>query len=153
MERDGGEDYFALVVDRHASSQDSSPGRHPVVLVVEDEPLLRGTTAEFLRLCEFVVVETATPTDAVSLLETGEHVDAVFSDVYAPGPIDGLAFARWLSRRRPGLPVLLTSGYGRNVGEAATELLGSGGFLSKPYRPEELVRRIGSLLEKRDSAD
>ena len=120
--------------------------RHPIVLIVEDEPLLRCTTAEFLCLSGYTVLETPSAAEAVTLFDSGKSVDVVFCDVCVSGPTDGLMLARWLEQRHPHVPVMLTSGYGGAVREAALEIVGSEGFLSKPYHQDELVRRIRSLI-------
>lgn len=122
--------------------------RPPVVLVVEDEALLRSITGEYLRLCGYVVVEAMDADAAIALIGRGEWPDVVFSDVSLPGRIDGLSLARRLRRWRPDLLVLLTSGYGEAVHLAAIELVGSECFVRKPYRQEELVQRIDALLAR-----
>src|SRR4051794_20373932 len=79
----------------------------PVILVVEDEELVRLSAAEYPRFSDFQVVEAATGDEAVALLSSGLAVDLVFSDVRMPGRLDGYGLARWLSKHRPALPVLL----------------------------------------------
>jgi CheY-like chemotaxis protein len=118
-----------------------------VVVIVEDEMLLRGTTAEFLRLLGYTVIETSTAAEAVAELESGSSIDLVFSDIGLSGPMDGLALARWVRQRYADVPVMLTSGYGDATRQAATDLVGDALFLSKPYRQEVLADRIHCVLE------
>jgi two-component system, response regulator PdtaR len=120
----------------------------PVILVVEDEPLLRSITGEYLRLCGYVVIEATDAAEAIAIIGRRARVDVVFSDVSLPGTVDGLSLARWLRRGQPGLRVMLTSGYGSTVRGAAIEIVGSDGFVPKPYHQEELVSRIDDLLGK-----
>lgn len=117
-----------------------------MVLVVEDEPLLRSITGEFLRLSGYVVIEATNATEAIAVIDRGERPDVVFSDVSLPGSVDGLGLARRLRRRRPDLQVMLTSGYGEPTQRAAIELVGGDCFVAKPYHQEEVVRRIDALL-------
>lgn len=120
--------------------------RHPVVLIVEDEPLLQCATAEFLRLSGFTVLEAGTAAEAVALLSAGELIDLVFSDVCMSGPTDGLLLAQWLRQRYPDVPVMLTTAVGGAARDSAIEIVGNDGFLPKPYSPNDLVQRIRSRV-------
>jgi CheY-like chemotaxis protein len=125
--------------------------RQPCMVVVENEALLRSVTVEFLRLSSYVVAEAATGVEALFALASGEPADVIFSDVCLPGTINGLALAFWLSQRQPPLPVILTTGHGHPVRQAAINLVGDELFLSKPYSPAELVRRIRLVLRGRQA--
>jgi DNA-binding NtrC family response regulator len=116
--------------------------RDPVVLLVEPEPLLRGTTAEYLRLSNCAVLEISQATQAMALADSGTPIDVVFSEVYVRGPFDGLALVRWLQQRHPQVAVLLTTGHGGGAIQAAVELVGEEAFLAKPNHQDELERRI-----------
>jgi len=118
----------------------------PVVLVVEDEALLRSITGEYLRLSGYVVIEATDAAEAIEVIGRGERPDVVFSDVSLSGTMDGLSLARWLRRQRPDLHVMLTSGHGKDLRRAAAQLVGGEFFLPKPYHQQELVHRIGALL-------
>jgi DNA-binding response OmpR family regulator len=123
--------------------------RQPCIVVVEHEALLRSVTVEFLRLSGYFSIEAASGAEALFALAAGKPGDVVFSDIGLPGAIDGLALARWLSQRQPRLPVILTTGHGYSVRQAAIRLVGERLFLSKPYSPTELVRRIRFVLRGR----
>ena len=119
----------------------------PVVLLVEDETLLRETTAEYLRLSGFTVVEAANAAEALAAFAAGKSVDVVFSDVrLAAGTMDGFKLARWVHRHHRGVPVLLTSGHGEAIRAAA--LVGGSSFVAKPYRQKSLVSRLCRLLDE-----
>ena len=125
----------------------SNKAHRPVVLLVEDETLLRETTAEYLRLSGFTVVEAANAAEALAAFVAGESVDVVFSDVrLAAGTMDGFRLARWVHRHHRGVPVLLTSGHGEAIRAAALE--GESSFVSKPYRQKSLVSRLCGLLNE-----
>ncbi|MBV8122226.1 MAG: response regulator [Alphaproteobacteria bacterium] len=121
--------------------------RRPVILLVEDESLLRHTTAGYLNLSGYTVIEASTAVEAISELSSGKPIGLVFSDVCLSGPADGLALARWLRQRSPDIPVMLTSGYGDLVQRAAVQLVGDERFLPKPYRQYDLAGRISRLIE------
>jgi CheY-like chemotaxis protein len=125
----------------------NNKAHRPVVLLVEDETLLRETTAEYLRLSGFTVVEAANAAEALAAFVAGESVDVVFSDVrLAAGTMDGFRLARWVHRHHRGVPVLLTSGHGEAIRAAALE--GESSFVAKPYRQKSLVSRLCGLLDE-----
>jgi CheY-like chemotaxis protein len=121
--------------------------RRRVILLVEDESLLRRTTAEYLRLSGYAVIEASTAVEAMSQLSSGKPIGLVLSDVCLSGTEDGLALARWLRQRSPDIPVILTSRYGDPVQRAAVLLVGDERFLPKPYRQYDLAGRISRLIE------
>ena len=117
--------------------------RQRVVLVVEDEIMIRSPVAGFLRMAGFKVVEAANAHEAVAVFVTGTVIDLVFSDIDVPGSMDGVGLARWISDHHPGIPVILTSGVSHAGRAARIAAL----FLPKPYRLAEVALRIRSLLE------
>ncbi|MBS0638228.1 MAG: response regulator [Proteobacteria bacterium] len=114
----------------------------PVILLVEDEELVRLSAAEYLRFSDFHVLEAANADEALAILTSNTHVDLVFSDVRMPGRLDGFDLAQWLMTHRPALPVLLTSGYAGLMRDANRSLP----VLPKPYSLETLLGRINELL-------
>jgi CheY-like chemotaxis protein len=102
-----------------------------VVLVVEDQILVRMTVADYLRECGFSVIEAAHAGEALTLFRAGITIDVVFSDVQMPGDMDGIGLARWLRNNRPEVQVILTSGVGQ-AGEAAGDLCASSPLMAKP---------------------
>jgi CheY-like chemotaxis protein len=101
-----------------------------VVLVVEDEVLVRFALADYLRECGLKVYEARCAEEAIQLLSfyKGE-IDVVFSDLKLPGGMDGFELAAWLKRHRPELPFVLTSGEARMAQAAALNTA----FIRKPY--------------------
>jgi CheY-like chemotaxis protein len=134
-----------------SAEPEPSPSR-PVVLVVDDEILLRSVIAEYLRDAGFRVVEAANGREAVTVLAAGEAVDVVFSDVRMPGDVSGYDLADWVRTNRPAVGVLLASGYvgdstpSRHVGGSAPTLL------PKPFDYELLLQQLRRLIGRRDSA-
>ena len=75
-----------------------------VVLVVEDEVLIRMVIADYLRTCGYRVIEAASADEALVILQHTEfQVDVVFSDIEMPGSMDGFALSKWLRANRPGV--------------------------------------------------
>jgi CheY-like chemotaxis protein len=118
----------------------------PTVLVVEDVPVVRMLLAKRLRGAGFQVVEAANGEDAIRIVEAGRPIQLVLSDVHMPGArIDGLDLARWLHKHRPGLKVILASRVIKAF-EIADARFHEGPLLQKPFKPEELVRRLRAAL-------
>ncbi|MGC1412127.1 MAG: response regulator [Acetobacteraceae bacterium] len=127
-----------------------SSGR-PVVLVVDDEVLLRSVVAEYLRDSGFRVVEAANGQEAVTVLAAGEAVDVVFS-VRMPGGVNGYDLAEWVRANRPAVGVLLASGY---VGDANHSFRAGDNvprLLPKPFEYELLLKQLRQLIGRRAGA-
>ena len=118
-----------------------APGCRQLVLLVEDEVLIRIELAHLLQERGLRVLEAADAEEAVQVLEAGtEHIDLVLSDVCMPREADGLRFVQWLKDNRPSLPVVLCT--------ALTSLVPFGGpVIRKPYDPEKLVQQVEASLE------
>lgn len=132
------------------SESNASPAASPLkatVLVVEDELLVRTAVAEFLRDCSFRVIEAGMAIDAMAILEAGESIDVVFSDIRMPGEMDGFQLAAWIHKRFPTVDVILTSGYSdvRNL----PDFLKYGTHIAKPYSYDALLVCIEALMAKR----
>jgi two-component system, response regulator PdtaR len=112
----------------------------PVILVAEDETLIRMLITEHLTDSGFKVVEAPNADVALNLIES-RQVDLVFTDVNMPGAMQGDSLADWLSTHRPTLPVIVTSGVAepRLRGKARR-------FIRKPYSLVELEHQIRELL-------
>jgi two-component system, response regulator PdtaR len=112
-----------------------------VVLVVEDDVLLRLVTASNLRDFGFEVFEAADAAEAVTILATFA-VDTLLSDIVMPGKMDGLGLAKWVRQRDPGTRIILTSGAAPSLGEVE----GYACFLPKPYDGGEVQQLITKML-------
>jgi DNA-binding response OmpR family regulator len=117
----------------------SAKAELPVVLVVEDEVILRMAVCAHLRDAAFVVIEAVDAEEAVELLQANRSIALVFSDINMPGPLDGNDLAAWIAVQYPEVKVLLTSGIGREGGPP---------FIAKPYAFAELQRRIEAMLPR-----
>ena len=84
----------------------------PIVLVVEDNSLVRIVIADFLEVAGFIVIQAQDGAAAIVVLESGADFQILFSDIQMPGPIDGVGVADLVCEQRPGTPIVLTSGQG-----------------------------------------
>nr|WP_236728756.1 PAS domain-containing protein [Methylobacterium sp. WSM2598] len=108
-------------------------------LLVDDEDLVRMSTADMLGDLGYAVIEAASGEEAMRLVRGGERFDLLVTDHLMPG-ITGTELARALRHARPGLPVLLVSGYAESDGVAADLPR-----LTKPFRKNELAARLAQL--------
>jgi CheY-like chemotaxis protein len=115
----------------------------PLVLVVEDEFLLRMHAVSLLEEAGFDTLEAGSADEAIVLLETRQDIRIVFTDINLPGSMDGLRLAHAIRHRWPPIELLLTSGHTR-VGD--DDMPDRGIFLGKPYDGGELIRTVRSLV-------
>jgi PAS domain S-box-containing protein len=122
-------------------------GEGALVLVIEDEDLVRALAARALEVSGYRVISASSGADALGLLERhGGAVRAVLCDAVMPG-MNGREFARRLAERWPGVPVLFMSGYPGNdvVQRGILDL--DAPFLQKPFTTDRLVAALHALLE------
>jgi CheY-like chemotaxis protein len=110
------------------------------VLLVEDNPDVAAVSASLLEQLGYAVRRVADVESALVEIER-DGIDLVFSDIVMPGKMDGLALARHLKANRPGLPILLATGYS----DAAANVLGDFPILRKPYEIHQLSQAIAKL--------
>jgi DNA-binding response OmpR family regulator len=120
------------------------------ILLVEPDILVRITIADYLRSCGYKVLEAVTADDVVTVLGTEHKIDVVLVEVLLGGSMDGFALAQWVREKHSAIDVVLTSGIAKAAEQAAD--LCDEGPLEKPYHPQELVRRINILRERRRTA-
>jgi CheY-like chemotaxis protein len=117
----------------------------PCVLVVEDNDDVRELAEQVLEMGGHAVRSAASGEQAMELLRQGLRVDLLFTDVIMPGGMNGLELVEQARALRPGLPVLVTTGYMDELPQG-----GRGGgldILAKPYRHEDLLERVRKGLE------
>jgi PAS domain S-box-containing protein len=113
------------------------------VLFVEDDAEVAALTTEMLRGLGLEVLHVSNAASALGALADGRPVDIVFSDVMMPGGASGMDLARELQRRRPGLPIVLTTGLAASAAEARTHGIT---LLLKPYRAQDLAATLAAEL-------
>jgi CheY-like chemotaxis protein len=114
----------------------------PVILIVEDEFLLRMDSAEVIERAGFEVIQAADADEAIAILTARSDIHVVFTDIQMPGSMDGLKLARFVRNRWPPIKIVATSGHVRIV---ADDLPAGSVFLPKPYRGAEVVAVLREL--------
>jgi CheY-like chemotaxis protein len=107
-------------------------GERPVVLVVEDEPLVRMDASDMLHGAGFEVIETANADEAIAVLEGRSDIHVIFTDIDMPGSMDGIKLAHFVRDRWPPVKIIATSGHAKVT---ESDLPEGARFLAKPYRP------------------
>jgi CheY-like chemotaxis protein len=114
-----------------------------LVLVVEDEALIRMHSADMIRDFGFEVIEAVDADHAVSLLESVPGIKVVFTDIQMPGSMDGLLLAAVVRDRWPPVALLVTSG---KVRPPTDDMPTGARFIPKPYSPRQLKEQLHSLV-------
>lgn len=123
-------------------------GRSEVILVVEDDDLVRASSVSLLRDLGYTCLHASDGAAALELLRAGVKVDLLFTDVVMPGPVRSRDLATEALRLRPGLPVLFTSGYTEDAIVHGGRLDPGIQLLSKPFARDDLARKIRGLLAR-----
>lgn len=123
--------------------QSSSETKSVVILIVEDEILVRMSVADILQDAGYHVVEARDGVEAIALLEVRDDVVAVLTDVTMPN-MNGIALAKIVSERWPHIAIVLTSG--ALPPGVQLELPPGARFVRKPYQPDAFLREIAALV-------
>jgi two-component system, response regulator PdtaR len=111
-------------------------GTRLVVLIVEDEFLLRINAVEMIEEAGFDVVDAGNADEAIAILENRSDIRVIFTDIQMPGSMDGLKLAAAVRGRWPPIKIIATSGqYLIREGD----LPEGGVFLSKPYTSDSIL--------------
>jgi CheY-like chemotaxis protein len=146
-----------LYLPRHAghldqdSHDDTAPATPPVaegetVLVVEDEPVVRGLIFEVLADLGYAALEATDGPAGLELLQSAQRIDLLITDVGLPG-LNGRQIADAARLIRPGLKVIFMTGYAENAASAAGFLEPGMTMITKPFPMDVLAGKIRSIVE------
>ena len=134
----------------HETSQLADPAElarpDETVLVVEDDADVRAYSCDVLGELGYTVLVAPDGPTAVSLLESGERIDLVFTDMVLAGSMDGQAVAERAAALRPGTPVLFASGHADAGGERSSGAAVD--FLAKPFTYAALAKRVREAIAR-----
>jgi CheY-like chemotaxis protein len=114
-----------------------------LVLVAEDNDLIRQSVVECLLEERFTVVEALTGEGALTYLASTPAPDVLFTDMSMPGKINGWELAKRFREVLPNIIVIYTSGYSDDAAEAVEGSL----FFEKPYQMEPVIKAIRALAK------
>lgn len=119
-----------------------------LVLIVEDEPLIRLNAAALIEDAGYDTLQAASADEAIALLETDPRIRIVFTDIDLPGSMNGIRLAMVVRDRWPPVELILTSGH---VHASSIDLPARSHFLRKPYSGGQLGRALDSFNPRSDS--
>ena len=138
-------------VDGEQESPGDLPLGYETILVVEDGARVRKLAGRNLTNLGYHVLEAENAVEAIKILSSESAVDLLFSDIFMPGPMNGRELADWTLANRPGLKVLLTTGFEQEVkGERQVNTDGLP-LLKKPYTKEGLAQAVRTALDMNTS--
>jgi len=114
----------------------------PIVLVVEDDDMVRLTTVDYLESSGYLVLEAENAEKAMAWFGR-QDIDLMFTDVQMPGDMDGIALAEWVRANHPTVRTLVTSGVASELARYASGLM-----VAKPYDLNAVHARIQTALGK-----
>ena len=117
--------------------------RPPVVLVVDDEMLLRMLMTEHFEEAGYEVIEAEDGASALRALQARPDIQAVFTDVHMPGCPDGFALVRTVRHASPDCAIVVVSG---RAAPDRTDLAKGVRFVTKPYWGSEIVTMISGMI-------
>ena len=118
--------------------------KRPVVLIVEDEYLVRTGTRDAVETAGFDVLEAGDADEAIAILTARNDVSLIFTDVHMPGSMDGLKLVHFVRDRWPPVKIVATSG---RVRITDSDLPEGGRFLPKPYSAGEITATLHELIQ------
>ena len=121
-----------------------SASQRPVVLIVEDEFLVRMDTGAALETAGFNVIEAGDADEAIAILSARNDIRLIFTDVQMPGSMDGLKLAHFVRDRWPPVKVVATSGHARVTDSDLPEGVR---FVAKPYSAAEITATLRELIQ------
>ena len=137
----------------HLSAEPILGAGTETVLIVDDREDVGELARTILRDFGYTTLIARNGREALDILDQSETIDLLFTDLIMPGGMNGVVLAREARRRRPTLKVLLTTGYA----EASLDRTDAGGvefeLLNKPYRRNDLVRRVRAVLDRPSGLD
>lgn len=121
----------------------AAPGRPEVVLVVEDDAIMRIHAVDLVEEAGFEVVEAVNADEAVRILESRPDIRIVFTDIDMPGGMDGVKLAAAVRKRWPPVDIIVTSGFKAPL---AADLPEGSVFFAKPYRDRDVAATLRRMV-------
>lgn len=121
----------------------TEPDSRPVVLVVEDEMVLRMRAVDIVEDAGFVPIEAVSADEAIRILETRDDVSVLFTDIQMPGSMDGLKLAHGVHARWPHIRIILVSG---QIAVTDADKPTDSKFFPKPLEVQQMVMELQDMI-------
>ncbi len=119
------------------------PDSKPIVLVVEDEMVLRMRAVDIVEDAGFVPIEAVSADEAILILESRDDISLLFTDIQMPGSMDGLKLAHAAHRRWPHIKIILVSG---QITVTDAEKPEDSKFFSKPLEIQQMILELREMV-------
>lgn len=119
------------------------PDSPPVVLVVEDEMVLRMRAVDIVEDAGFVPIEAVSADEAMQILESRDDISLLFTDIQMPGSMDGLKLAHAAHRRWPHIKIILVSG---QIAVTDADKPSDSKFFPKPLEIQQMIAELQSMI-------
>jgi signal transduction histidine kinase len=133
---------------RHRRADDNVRGGSETVLIAEDDAFVRSYAVGCLESLGYKVISAGDGREALARLQANDAIDVLFTDIVMPGGMTGLELAEIAKGLRPGLKVLLTSGYALDTLTSRGRLHVGAAVLHKPYRKAGLAQHLRRIIEE-----
>jgi CheY-like chemotaxis protein len=120
----------------------------PVILIVDNEPLLRMLAVDLVEETGFVALEAKDADEAIVILESRFDIVLLFTDINMPGSMDGLKLAHAVRNRWPPVKIIVASG---QMKLSESDLPSGSRFFGKPYHAATMVAELRSLVGRQDA--
>ena len=123
----------------------TTAGQTPIVLIVEDEMMLRMRAVDIVEDAGFTSIETTSADEAIEVLESRDDISLLFTDIQMPGSMDGLKLARAVHSRWPHIKIILVSG---QIAVTDADKPTDSKFFPKPLEVEQMVLELQEMIGK-----
>jgi PAS domain S-box-containing protein len=123
-------------------------GRGETVLIIDDEEMIRMTASDTLREAGYRVLEAGDGPSGLALLNNGERIDLLVTDVGLPGGLNGRQVAEAARTRLPDLKILFITGYAEHSAIGEAHLDRGVGLITKPFSIRTLTARVKEMLDR-----
>lgn len=142
-----GADQIVAEDGNREETEASSPLSH-TILLVDDEPLIRMVTADELNELGYVVIESDDAAGALKIIESGQEIHLLLTDVGLPNGMNGRQLASVVRNKVPNLPVLFITGYAESAVLNQGHLESGMEVMTKPFDVKTLAKRVRDLIDK-----
>ena len=133
--------------DYELPTNPNAPGDGEVVLVIDDDPIIRMLVAEILSDSGYAVIEAPDGSAGLKVLESNARIDLLITDVGLPGGMNGRQVADAARLGRPGLKVLFITGYAENAVIGQSRLDKGMFVMTKPFQMDSIAQRISEIIQ------
>jgi signal transduction histidine kinase/CheY-like chemotaxis protein len=131
---------------------DKIGGHGETILIVEDDPSVQAAVVLMIQDLGYKTLQAGSGAETLEILQSSQPIDLMFTDVVMPGEMQGRKLAAAAKELRPNLKIVFTSGYTENSIVHNGRLDDGVHLISKPYRKNDLVRKLRTVLDEKSAS-